>query len=47
MSVISLLGNENSVKRLLSEFVRVLKPNGKLIIDINDHESEFSKIVNK
>ena len=43
MSVISLLGNENSVKRLLSEFVRVLKPNGKLIIDINDHESEFSK----
>ena len=41
--MLSLLGNENSVKRLLSEFVRVLKPNGKLIIDINDHESEFSK----
>ena len=43
MSVISLLGNENSVNQLLIEFVRVLKPNGKLIIDINDHESEFSK----
>ena len=43
MSVISLLGNENSVNQLLNEFVRVLKPNGKLIIDINDHASEFSK----
>ena len=43
MSVISLLGDENSVKLLLNEFKRVLKPNGKLIIDINDHESEFSK----
>ena len=43
MSVISLLGSENSVKLLLKEFLRVLKPEGKLIIDINDHQSEFSK----
>lgn len=43
MSVISLLGSENSVKLLLKEFIRVLKPEGKLIIDINDHQSEFSK----
>lgn len=43
MSVISLLGSEHAVKLLLKEFLRILKPKGKLIIDINDHESEFSK----
>ena len=43
MSVISLLGSEKKIKYLFSEFRRVLKPNGKIIIDINDHQSEFSK----
>ena len=43
MSVISLLGSENKVNYLLSEFQRVLKPDGKIIMDINDHQSEFSQ----
>ena len=43
MSIISLLGSEEKIKYLLSEFKRVLKPGGKIIIDINDHQSEFSK----
>ena len=43
MSVISLLGSEKKVNFLLSEFKRVLKPDGKIIIDINDHQSEFSQ----
>ncbi len=43
MSVISLLGSEDKVNYLLSEFQRVLKPEGKIIIDINDHQSEFSQ----
>lgn len=42
MSVLSLLGSEASVCHLLSEFRRVLKPGGKAILDINDHDSEFS-----
>tara|TARA_B110000259_G_scaffold166326_1_gene193772 strand:- start:120 stop:803 length:684 start_codon:yes stop_codon:yes gene_type:complete len=43
LSVLSLLGNEKRVKALLSEFKRILKIGGKIIIDINDHDSEFSK----
>ena len=43
MSVISLLGSEKKIKFLLSEFKRILKPQGKIIIDINDHNSEFSQ----
>ena len=43
MSVLSLLGSEEKVKYLFSEFKRVLKPSGKIIMDINDYESEFSK----
>lgn len=42
MSVLSLLGSEKKIKNLLKEFKRVLKPNGKLILDINDHKSEFA-----
>lgn len=42
MSVLSLLGSEKKIKNLLNEFKRVLKPNGKLILDINDHKSEFA-----
>ncbi len=43
MSVLSLLGSKKNILKLLNEFKRVLKPNGKIIIDINDHNSEFSK----
>ena len=43
MSVISLLGSEKKIRYLFSEFQRVLKPDGKIIIDINDHQSEFSQ----
>ena len=43
MSVISLLGSEKKIKYLFSEFKRILKPRGKIIIDINDHASEFSQ----
>ena len=43
MSILSLLGTENKVRLLLSELKRVLASQGKIILDINDHESEFSK----
>ena len=43
MSLLSLLGSKNKIYKLLSEFKRILKPNGKIILDINDHNSEFSK----
>ena len=43
LSVLSLLGNETRVKYLLSEFKRILKTGGKIIIHIKDHDPEFSK----
>ena len=43
MSILSLLGSEKKIRYLLKEFKRVLKPNGKIIVDINDQASEFSK----
>jgi len=42
MSILSLLGSEAAAGHLLAEFHRVLKPGGKAILDINDHDSEFS-----
>ena len=43
MSVLSLLGSEKKIKFLLSELKRVLKPRGKIILDINTNKSEFGK----
>ena len=43
MSILSLLGSEKKIQFLLKEFKRILKPNGKIIVDINDQSSEFSK----
>jgi ubiquinone/menaquinone biosynthesis C-methylase UbiE len=43
MSVLSLLGSKKKIQFLLNELNRVLKENGKIILDINDHNSEFSK----
>ena len=42
LSVLSLLGNLERINMLLSEFKRITKPGGKLILDINDQNSEFS-----
>ncbi len=43
MSVLSLLGSQKKVELLLKEFKRILKNDGKVILDINDQSSEFSK----
>ena len=43
MSVLSLLGSEERIRLLLREFKRVLKKGGRLVLDINDQDSEFSK----
>ena len=42
MSVLSLLGSKKKIEKLLSELQRVMKPKGKIILDINDANSEFS-----
>ena len=47
MSILSLLGSEKKVKNLLKEFRRVLKPTGKIILDVNDQASDFSGKHNK
>ena len=43
MSVLSLLGSEERVRLLLKELKRVLKKGGRIILDINDQDSDFSK----
>ncbi len=43
MSVLSLLESKERISAVVNEFLRVLKPNGKMIIDINGPESDFSK----
>lgn len=47
MSVLSLLGKQSKIENLFQEFKRVLKPDGKLILDINDQKSVFSGSKNK
>lgn len=47
MSVLSLLGDEKKIRNLLIEFKRVLKFKGKIILDINDQNSAFSKRTNR
>jgi ubiquinone/menaquinone biosynthesis C-methylase UbiE len=42
MSILSLLGSEKKINNLLKELKRVLKPGGKIILDINAQNSEFS-----
>ncbi len=42
MSVLSLLGSKTKIEKLLRELNRVMKPSGKIILDINDANSEFS-----
>lgn len=42
LSVLSLLGSKQRAQHLLREFSRVLKPGGKIIVDINGTESDFA-----
>lgn len=42
ISVLSLLGCHARVESMLAEVARVLRPSGKLIVDINDAHSDFS-----
>jgi len=42
MSVLSLLESKERIKALIDEFYRILKPGGKMIIDINGPESDFA-----
>ncbi len=43
ISVLSLLGSKKKIQYLLSELSRVLKPDGKIILDINSINSEFGQ----
>lgn len=43
VSVLSLLGSKDRVAHLLLEFQRVLKPGGKVIVDINGPNSDFAR----
>ena len=43
MSILSLLGSKQKITYLLKELNRVLKKDGKIILDVNDQNSEFSK----
>ena len=43
LSVISLLKNKKNIEGLLKEFKRILKKNGKIVIDINGPKGDFSK----
>ncbi len=43
LSVLSLLASRERVARLLAEFLRVMKPGGKLIADINSPNSDFAR----
>jgi len=42
LSVLSLLGSKTRAQHLLSEFVRVMRPCAKLIIDVNGPNSDFA-----
>lgn len=42
LSVLSLLGSKERAQYLLREFFRVMKPGGKIIVDINGAESDFA-----
>jgi len=46
LSVISLLGSKKNIIKLIKEFQRVLKSDGKLVIDINAPKGDFYKKAN-
>jgi ubiquinone/menaquinone biosynthesis C-methylase UbiE len=42
MSVLSLLESKDRIHKLLAEFQRILKPGGKMVIDVNGPEGDFA-----
>lgn len=42
MSVLSLLESKERIQKLIAEFHRVLKPGGKMIIDVNGPQGDFA-----
>lgn len=43
LSVLSLLGSRERVECLLQEFLRVMRPGAKMVVDINGQTSEFCR----
>ncbi len=43
LSVLSLVGGKSNIKNLMTEFIRVLKPGGLMLIDINGNKGNFAK----
>ena len=43
ISVLSLVGGKSSIKNLIKEFLRILKPGGLMLIDINGKKGDFAK----
>ena len=43
LSVLSLIGPRKNIKDLINEFLRILKPGGLLLIDINGKKGHFAK----
>ncbi|KKU14076.1 MAG: methyltransferase [Parcubacteria group bacterium GW2011_GWC2_45_7] len=43
LSVLSLLGSKERAEYLLKEFLRVMKPGAKIIVDINGPQSDFAR----
>lgn len=46
LSMISLLGSKKNIIKLIKEFQRILKPGGKLVIDVNAPKGDFYKKAN-
>ena len=44
LSVLSLLGNKKNIIELIKEFKRVIKKNGKIVVDINGPKGDFAKL---
>lgn len=44
--MISLLGSKNNIIKLIKGFQRILKPGGKLVIDVNAPKGDFYKKAN-
>lgn len=43
ISVLSLLGSRDAAKALVGEFYRVLRPGGRMVIDVNSKNSDFAR----
>ncbi len=43
VSVLSLLGSKERAQSLIAEFLRVLRPGGRMVIDVNSKNSDFAR----